>query len=327
MQYFSTHIPSPINWEPVKRLKLSYDLSNKPSAEDLNKLGLRLIEDYEKGSFMIVEPLNNQIDSHLAQAIQAEPHISYATLAPSVRAIPPSNSIKATHANKTVPRGPNQPNDVGVNWKVKIMAVRWLDARGSGNVANAIKAIDFAIDHGAKILSCSWFWIEDDPNLEAAIKRASKANVLFVAAAGNKGGDNDQVSTPERFPSAYPLDNIIAVAAIDDAEKLASFSDFGKRTVHLGAPGVAIKSTLPTNKYDGDSGTSMATPHVAGAAALIMAVEPTLGAIQVKDEILKHVRKIASLRNRCVTGGTLDLSFLGQGQSSITKQAVTYPTK
>lgn len=416
VQYFSTHIPSPINWEPVKQLKLSYDLSNKPSAEDLNKLGLRLIEDYEKGSFMIVEPLNNQIDSHLAQAIQAEPHISYATLALSVRAIPPSNSIRATHANKTVPRGPNQPNDpmfpelwgmqsirapaawqkihdsdvivavidtgvdynhedlrdnmwtdkngkhgynffdnndnpmdvsghgthcagtigakgnnsigvVGVNWKVKIMAVRWLDARGSGNVANAIKAIDFAIDHGAKILSCSWFWIEDDPNLEAAIKRASKANVLFVAAAGNNGGDNDQVSTPERFPSAYPLDNIIAVAAIDDAEKLASFSDFGKRTVHLGAPGVAIKSTLPRNKYDGDSGTSMATPHVAGAAALIMAIEPTSGAIQVKDEILKHVRKIASLRNRCVTGGTLDLSFLGQGQSSITKQAVTYPTK
>lgn len=398
----------PTNWRPVKRLKVSYGPDNKPKEEDLRIAGLRLIEDYQKGSFMVVEPLSNQIDAQLAGKLEANSRFLFATPVLQIRATPPTNLITAHVLERPLELSP-QPNDayfgklwgmrsiraldawksvhdsdvvvavidsgvdythedlkdnmwddgqgkhgynfvennddpmdffghgthcagtiggrgnngigvVGVNWKAKIMAVRWLDENGSGEVVNAIKAIDFAVDHGAKVLSNSWFWIENDPDLEAAIKRASDHQVLFVAAAGNfakrpnnNGGDNDMQSTYGRYPSAYAIENVIAVAAIDEAEHLAAFSEFGKKTVHLGAPGVLIESTVPHNLYDGTySGTSMATPHVAGAAALIWANAGPVSATEIKKRILAHARTIDSLKDRCVSGGVLDISFLGQ---------------
>jgi len=409
----------PQNWNPVKKLKLTYQGQNAPSEGELKEMGLKLLEDYKKGSFLIVEPVTKQIDARLVSSLEHNEKIKFATASLRLKAIPPSNPVTLSNTEKAQVTGPNDPkigelwglanihapaawskvhdsgvivavidtgvdynhedlkdniwtdangkhgfdfveNDddpmdqnghgthcsgtigavgnngtgvVGVNWKVKIMAVRWLDANGSGEVINAIKSIDFAVDHGAKILSNSWYWPENDPDLEAAIRRADAKNVLFVAAAGNfaetpgnNGGDNDNLSTKGRYPSAYPAANVIAVAAIDASDRKAKFSEWGKNTVHLAAPGVNILSTVPHDEYDGTySGTSMATPHVAGAAALIMAATHANTVAEVKKEVLDHVRRIDGLRDKCVTNGTLDIAFLAGDQPPKTG-AETTPT-
>lgn len=132
--------------------------------------------------------------------------------------------------------GNNNQGVVGVNWKVKIMACRWLDADGEGTIDNAVKCIDFAVENGAKILNVSWYWYEDDYTLQKAIIKAKEKGVIVVAAASNfrqqddnNKGDNDKDSTYGRFPSSYPIDNIISVAAIDEREQLAKFSNTGKK--------------------------------------------------------------------------------------------------
>jgi thermitase len=234
---------------------------------------------------------------------------------------PMDQNNHGTHCAGTIGAvGDNNKGVVGVNWKVKIMAVRWLDAQGSGDITNAIKAIDFAVNNGAKVLSNSWFWTEDDPDLRAAIVRAQKKHVLFVSAAGNfaqmnsnNGGDNDKQNTYGRIPSAYSasLDNVIAVAAIDSHDQLAPFSEWGLKTVQIGAPGVGILSTVINNQYDGTfSGTSMATPHVAGAAALTMAKFNNKDYAEIRQLLMSHARNVAGLKGKCECEGILDLSFL-----------------
>ena len=186
---------------------------------------------------------------------------------------------------------------------------------------DAIKAIYFAVDHGlAKVLSNSTVLARGRPrSREAAIKDANSKGVLFVVAASNfaqwphnHGGDNDNEDTFGRFPSAYKIPNVIAVSAVDSKDALASFSNFGAKTVHIAAPGVSIMSTLPMNKYGRLSGTSMATPHVAGAAALVLGHKDykDFAPDKVKKALLDHVRTVGPLKGRCVSEGILDLSFL-----------------
>lgn len=199
--------------------------------------------------------------------------------------------------------GNNGIGVTGVCWNVRIMPVKFLDASGNGSISNAILAIDFARTHGAKIINASWGSPGNDYGLQLAIGRAKTAGILFVAAAGNYGWDNDQF---DFYPASYrnlPDDsNVVAVAATNDTDTLAYFSNFGARKVDIAAPGQDILSTLPGNTYGTLSGTSMAAPQVSGAAALLLSRFPALSLDQLKQRLLGSVTFSPSLRNEVVTG-------------------------
>ncbi|MGE0615390.1 MAG: S8 family peptidase [Bacteriovoracia bacterium] len=202
----------------------------------------------------------------------------------------------------------------GVSQKVSIMGLKFLSSSGQGSTADAIKAIDYAIAKGARVLSNSWGSIGADPDnnvLEEAINRAEKAGVLFVAAAGNgnqfgMGQDNDS-SAQRSYPASFTTPNIISVAATDKNDGLASFSNYGKKSVHLGAPGVGVYSAAPGSKYATHDGTSMACPHVAGAAALLWSKHPDWDYKKVKEVLIKTTDPVASLANKSVSGGRLNI--------------------
>ncbi len=191
---------------------------------------------------------------------------------------------------------------VGVNWDVRLMAVKFLDKNGSGTLENAIKAIDYATRMGAKIMSNSWGGGGFSQTLFDAIKRSEEAGAVFIAAAGNDGSNND--SRPA-YPASYEISNVISVAAINNKGAKADFSNYGKRSVHIGAPGVNILSTTG-GKYSSFSGTSMATPHVAGVVALLWSNETQMNAIDIKNRILTTARRLPSLTGKSRTGGTVD---------------------
>lgn len=227
---------------------------------------------------------------------------------------PMDDNGHGTHVSGTIGAvGNNGLGVAGVNWSVSIMGLKFLDYRGSGTTANAIKAIDYAVQakiQGVKVrvLNASWGGGGFDSLLQAEIQQANDNGILFVAAAGNNGTDND--TTPS-YPANYPVPNVIAVAATDASDLLASFSNYGATTVHLGAPGVNILSTYWTRSsssgYAWLSGTSMATPHVAGAAALVLAAQPSLTVDQLKAAILNNVDADTSLSGKTVTGGRLNV--------------------
>lgn len=218
--------------------------------------------------------------------------------------------------------GNNSKGISGVAPQVSIMSLRFITEKGTGTTANAIKAINYAVKNGAKILSNSWGSEGEDPSepnqgLKDAINNAMKNDVLFVAAAGNgrggKGYDNDKDSKPV-VPASYDMDNIISVAALDSDNKLAKFSNWGSKTVDVGAPGVKIYSTTVGSKYSDTvlggswSGTSMATPHVAGAAAMIWAAHPEYHWDDVKRVLLSTVDKVPALQGKSVSGGKINVA-------------------
>lgn len=205
-----------------------------------------------------------------------------------------------THVSGTIGGSGNNGKDVaGVNWNVKIMAIKFLKGDGGGTLADAIKAIDYATTMGARISNNSWGGGGYSKALEEAIQRAADKNSLFVAAAGNSAKDND--ATPN-YPSNYEIENVLAVAAIDNKGALANFSCYGKKSVDVAAPGVNILS-FTTKGLEAWSGTSMATPHVAGIAGLLLANEPGLKATEIKDRIIKTAAPLASMKNKSVSGG------------------------
>ena len=193
------------------------------------------------------------------------------------------------------------------------MAVKFLDASGSGSLANGIKAIDYARKNGARVLSNSWGGGEFTQTLFNAIAETEKAGELFIAAAGNDSSDSDKEPA---YPASYKIDNIISVAAIDRRGELADFSNYGATSVHLAAPGVDIYSTAPAPKnFQVLSGTSMATPHVAGAAALLLADNPNQTYAQLKTRLLAGARPLHALAGKTITGGLLDISYALSGQT------------
>jgi thermitase len=208
-----------------------------------------------------------------------------------------------SHCSGTIgAKGNDGAGIVGVNWDVSIMAVKFLDANGSGTLENAIKSIDYATRMGAKVLSNSWGGGGFSQTLFDSIKRSEAAGAIFIAAAGNDSNNND--ASPS-YPASYVIDNIVSVAANDNTGKIASFSNFGKNSVHIGAPGVNIYSSTG-GKYDSWSGTSMATPHVSGVAALLWSNEPNLTAAQIKQRLLVTARPVSGLRGKTRTGGMVD---------------------
>lgn len=192
---------------------------------------------------------------------------------------------------------------VGVNWKVRMMGVKFLSADGSGSLDGAIEAIDYAIKNGAKILNNSWGGGGFSEILKQAVQRSHEAGTLFVAAAGNESNDNDKDPS---YPASYDVENVLTVAAIDNNGVMASFSNFGRKSVHVGAPGVEIYSSISPNGYDSWSGTSMASPHVAGIAGLILANEPQLSGVEIKERIIKTAKPIAGLSRKVKTGGIVN---------------------
>jgi subtilisin family serine protease len=220
---------------------------------------------------------------------------------------PMDDNEHGTHCAGTIGAvGDNDVGVVGVNWKVSIMAIKFLDSSGSGALSDAIKGIDWAIAHGAQVMNNSWGGGPFSQSLMDAINRARSAGILFVAAAGNTTGGHDNDVSPS-YPASYKLDNIIAVAALNNRDQLSSFSHYGAKTVHIGAPGENILSTIPDGKYDSFSGTSMASPHVAGAAALLLSKEPSLSYLQLKSRLLGNADKISALSGRVSSGGRLNI--------------------
>jgi subtilisin family serine protease len=220
---------------------------------------------------------------------------------------PMDDNGHGTHVAGTIGAvGDDGAGVVGVNWRVKIMAGKFLQADGGGDLKAAISAIQYAVNNGAKILNNSWGGGPHSRALEEVIQWAEQKGVLFVAAAGNHRGNNDEQPT---YPASYNVPNVISVAAINNKGLLADFSCFGRRSVHLGAPGDGILSTVPGGKYRSFKGTSMATPHVVGVAALVWGHEPGLTAAEVRDRIISTARPLSSLKNKTRSGGTVDAYF------------------
>jgi subtilisin family serine protease len=201
--------------------------------------------------------------------------------------------------------GNNGLGVVGVNWRVKLAALKFLNDSGSGSTSNAILAVNYAVGKGMRVTNNSWGGGGYNQSLYNAIQSSQSIGHLFCASAGNSNRNND--STPH-YPSSYNLPNIISVAATTRNDLKASFSNYGATTVDVGAPGDTILSTVPTNSYGNKSGTSMAAPHVSGVAAMIYAYSPTATWQQVRDAIFNTVRPISALAGRTVTGGVVNLS-------------------
>jgi subtilisin family serine protease len=243
------------------------------------------------------------------------------------------NPGHGTHcAGNVAARADNGKGVTGVAPGVRIMPLRFITVKGQGTTADAVLAIKYASDNGARVLSNSWGSEGDEGDADAtalkdAINYAMGKGVLFVAAAGNGhqgvGYDNDTDSKPG-VPASYDIENIISVAAIDEAGALGSFSNWGVKSVDLGAPGVKVFSTVTQSEHYSDTvidfggitatwdGTSMATPHVAGAAALYLSIHPDKTWKDAKDAILGSVKKNPALNGKTVSGGQLDVYALSQ---------------
>ncbi len=217
-----------------------------------------------------------------------------------------------THVAGTIGAKANTVGVVGVNWKVRMISAKFLGSDG-GTLANAIKAVDYFTDlkkRGVNVVATnnSWGGAGYSQALKDAIERANSAGILFAAAAGNGGSDGvgDDNDTAPSYPASYLNANVISVAAITKTGGRASFSNYGKTSVDIGAPGAAIVSTTAYNGYSSYSGTSMATPHVTGAAALYASVKPGSSAAVIKSAILNSAVPTTSLQNVTVTGDRLE---------------------
>ena len=195
----------------------------------------------------------------------------------------------------------------GVAHHVSIMSVKYYSDSNPGpvNLRNTVKAINYAVDHGAKIINYSGGGPEFSEDEYLAIKKAEAKGVLFVAAAGNEHQNTDLIEN-YYYPSAYRLTNIISVAATDINNNLLPSSNWGKSRVDVAAPGENIFSTLPGGRYGYMSGTSQATAFVTGMAALLLSADPKLTPSQIRQIIMASVDRVPQLEGRLVTGGRVN---------------------
>lgn len=206
-----------------------------------------------------------------------------------------SGTIGAVHNNKT--------GVAGVMADVSIMAIKFLGDDGSGSLEAAVKAIDYATMMNVDLMSNSWGGGGRSEALFEAIQRASDKGIIFTAAAGNSSSNND--SSPS-YPASYENPNIVSVAALTAQNSLASFSSYGRNSVHIAAPGHNILSTVNGGKYDVYSGTSMATPHVSGVLGLLLAKEGRIPHEVLRDRLTLTGVPVAGLRGKTTTASRVD---------------------
>lgn len=210
-----------------------------------------------------------------------------------------------THCAGTIGAvGNNGIGVAGVNWNTHILPIKFLNKNGSGEVADAIESVNYAVKMGARVLNNSWGGSGPSKALKQAIEKANAANSLFVVAAGNDNFNNDEFHT---YPSHFEIPNILTVAASDNLDQKAYFSNFGPLTVHVAAPGSEIFSTVPNNQYEYLSGTSMATPHVAGIAALLISIQPDLSAVEIKNRLIRTSKPIYELKRYLFSKGRVNV--------------------
>jgi subtilisin family serine protease len=209
-------------------------------------------------------------------------------------------------------KGDNGKNVVGVNWDVSIVGLKFIDGKtGEGDTEAVLKAIEYANTMGFPITNNSWGGQVDssyDPNepdaLKELIAQGGEKGLLFVAAAGNDGSNNDKKAT---LPASYDLDNILSVAATGSSDSLSFYSSYGLTTVDIAAPGTNVLSTWLGTRTQKMSGTSMAAPVVAGAAALLKAAHPDWTAKEIKARLLETVDPISSMKSKILSGGRLNV--------------------
>jgi thermitase len=205
-----------------------------------------------------------------------------------------------THCAGTIGALHNDFGVKGVMADVRMMGVKFLSDSGSGTTADAIKAIDYARENGAHIMSNSWGGGGYSELLKEAIQRASDENILFVAAAGNSRRDND--ARPS-YPASYNVENVVSVASHTSSDRLSFFSSYGAESVHVSAPGSSIWSTWTDNGYRSISGTSMATPHVSGIAGLMLSLDRELSVKDLKQGLIDSCVKGSSYEEKVACNG------------------------
>ncbi len=203
--------------------------------------------------------------------------------------------------------GNNGIGITGIAWKAQLMELKFITSTGYGALSDEIECINFAIANGVRVINASYGSNTYSSSEFDAIQSAGTAKIIFVAAAGNDSLNTDNGAS---YPAAYALDNIVTVAATDNTDALASYSDYGPGSVDLAAPGSSIYSTYfsSSTSYTTLSGTSMATPHVTGAIALLLAKFPTDTYRQTINRLLRSVTPIAGLSGKVQTGGRLNLA-------------------
>ncbi len=204
--------------------------------------------------------------------------------------------------------GDNGEGIAGVNWEVEIMPLKFMGAGGFGTTKDAIEAINYVIARkqagvNVRVISASWGSRQKSRALGDVIRKAGEEGILFVAASGNNSDNADRYP---HYPSGYDLPNVLSVAALNRRDERASFSNYGPKSVHLAAPGAEILSTWLGGQYEEHSGTSMATPVVAGVAALVLSVEPNLSVAELKKRLMDSVDKLDSLQGVVASGGRVN---------------------
>jgi subtilisin family serine protease len=232
-----------------------------------------------------------------------------------------------THVSGTIAASVNGQGVVGVAPNVKIMALKITNASGSGSISDAIEAIGYAKSKGAKISNNSW---EIGGFFSQALKDAiDTSNSLFVAAAGNGGADQigDNIDVSPDYPASYTSPNILSVAAVDRQGNRAPFSNFGANSVDVSAPGVDVLSSVPGNTYAYFNGTSMASPHAAGVAALAASVDPALlsNPVALKNHVMDTGKPVPAMAGTTVTGDMVDAQAAVGGESTPPKVTSTVP--
>lgn len=220
---------------------------------------------------------------------------------------PMDENNHGTHCSGTIGAvGNNLAGVTGVCWQVSIVGIRFIGPSG-GSTSDAIDCVNYSRTLGVNLTSNSWGGGGFSSLLENAILQAGQAEQMFVTAAGNDAANTDLAP---QYPAGYAADNIVSVAASTDRDTLSSFSNYGQTTVDLAAPGSSILSTVKEGGYSTFSGTSMATPHVAGAVALLKSLVPGIPASEIKSQLLTTVDPLSAFATTTVSGGRLNVERL-----------------